>query len=535
MPAWNELPPPPSPFGQAFIDEGLHADPNWTPPPSPEAMTDAGIKQLQTSSTPIRLAGNYPMPAVPGQPIPMPAPGGELPAPLPEPSLLRGGPGGGGPVSRAMGFGLRLPPTSDEVAEGMAGSRPYAPNPGNVGKPNESLGDLSMKYMNSANIEQAIAKRAEADIADEGLRKLADVSGKRAKIYEGAEGTEKTANEETDKQLAETNANIKADTEYVRTHSRIDPYRTFKTNAGAGILALLGTALMAGGAAIGRDTSLKWTQQIDKLLDREAEEQMRLLQNKKWSITEAGQNMKRIAQTSVDQYEARARFRMQGLQALNERAEQIKNTTESKAVHARAEQFIAENTRKLGEEMGNIAMRREALRSGESVAELQARVASRGQDVGLYGQLYGDATRLTAAQRAAEKEQWRPIRDQINELRKNYSSARAAAQRYYEALVAGKKSEQLNELAGVFGDAYSKYASGTPQNPAARQAMASYGFTVNPKELVAKFNNQKSAKDMADMIKNLDRSQREQESYISEQAEQWPTAAPPTGAVYRAQ
>lgn len=541
MPYWDQAQPPPSPFGDAFTAAGLQATPGYTPPPSQEQLNAMGLNQLMNTSTPISLMGNYPTPQtvsaplappVPGQPIPVPGGGPGLPAPLAEPSLLRGPAGGAGPISRGMGIGLKLPVSSEEVAQGMGDAQKFATKIGSIARPSETLGNEGLKYMYNANAEQAAAKRAEAGIAGEGLEKLAGISGDRAKIYERAEPIEKDAADSMQKEMDETRQNMKDDTEWVRTHSRIDPYRTFRTNAGSAILGLLGVGLMATGAGLRSDTSMEWTKQVDGLLDREADQQMKMLSNKKWAVTEAGQNMKRIAQTSVDEYEARARFRMQGLQALNERAEQIKNTTESAAVRARAEQLIAENTRKLGEEISNVAMRREALRSGENVADVQARTTARGQDIGLYGQLSGHVSEYNKAMRAAERDAYKPIRTQLDELKKNFGAARAAAQRYYDALVAGKPSQQLNELASVYGDAYSKFASGGAQTAGARNALQTYGFPTSSEELFAKFRSQKSAKDMANMIKNLERSYNEQKVFIVDQTDQWPTAAPPTNSVY---
>ncbi len=290
---------------------------------------------------------------------------------------------------------------------------------------------------------------------------------------------------------------------------------------------------MAGGASVARDSSLNWTKQVDSALDREAESQLRMLQNKKWSVTEAGQNMKRIAQTSADAYEARVRFRMQGLQALNERAEQIKNTTESNSVRSRAEALIAQNKQKLGEEAANIAIRRESLRSGESIADLQSRVAMRGQDTGLYGQFAGNVSQYNAALRNAEREAYKPVREQLNNLKKDYGAARSAAQRYYDALVSGAPSQRLNELASVYGDAYSKYASGGTQSAQARNALQTYGLPTSGAEFFSKFKSQKNAKDLANMIRDIDRSYAERKGFIVDDTDAWHGAAPPpTNAAY---
>lgn len=464
------------------------------------------------------------------RPLLAPAGPGAL-GPLPEVSLQPGDPNSPGRVSSGMGSNLRIPVGTDEVTDQVTNLRKLlGAGVGGVKAPNEDLANVGMNFIHGASGDAAAAKRAEGTIQSEGLTELAAIGRGKARIYEQAEPVEKAASEGLTAALEEGKQKQEEDREWLRTHSRVDPYRTFRTNAGAGILALLGAGLMATGAGLRRDASLDWTKQIDNMLNREADEQMRLIDNKKWSVTEAGQNMKRLVETSKDEYEARSRFRMQGLNALQERAEAIKNTTESKAVKERAEGAIAEIQKKLGEEVVNLAIRREGMRSQEGIAQLQANVATRGQDVGFATGAAANFTQAQAAQRQAEFARSKPVTERYNKLEEEYETAHTAAQNFYDVLRDKDANDDAkNSAAAAFIDSYGKFIGGGTGTAGVRGEALKWGLTLNPKSLLAK-TNRYTAQDVAKTMLRLDQIRADKINHLY--SGKWLYANPAAGSVY---
>lgn len=436
-----------------------------------------------------------------------------------------------GRVGAAMTSSLRMPTSSDAVLQEMDALAPYLTRPAAIGNVNQSMTDAGLRVVNNANQATTKAKRDEANVMSAGHVALGDIAAQRANLQDAAGDEDAGIYDAERNAYNEVRKQRDQDAKWLRENSKIDPYRKFTTNAGAGILALLGTGLMATGASMRHDGSLEWTKQVDSMLDHEAESQMKLVNNKKWSVTEAGQNMQRLIDTSKDAFEARMRFRNQKLGALVDRAEAIKNSTESEAVKARAEEFIAETNRKIGQNMMDIGIRREGLRSQEAQANLAAGVQTRGQDLALAGQLHGNETQLTNAQRAADAARYKPIRDQAIELDKDYANARTAAQTFYNALRDKKtSSEQLNSYASAFIEAQNKFMSGSGGTAGVRDEVRTFGFPTSAKELLAKANRQYNAQDVAQAMMRLEQAHHDKKDFLYNGV--WSTPTPPANSVY---
>jgi hypothetical protein len=453
--------------------------------------------------------------------------------PVPDVSLQGGDPNQAGRISLGMGSSLRMGPSIDDVEDKMRASAKYLRGVGAIGRPDEGLSNEALTLMHKATGDEAAAKRAEAKIIAGQEDDLLSLSKTTEDFYKGEGKSEKTQYDITQDALQDVREKRAADEEYVRTHQRIDPYRTFQTNAGAGIFAVLGSALMASGAALKRDSSLDWTKQIDNMLDREAQAQIRLLDNKKWSVTEAGQNMKRIMDTSTSSFEARARFRMQHLAALTERAKAIGHATESAAVKQKAELFVAQAEKKMAEDQMNLAIRQQTLRSGENVAELQAKVAERGQTLGYLGGLQANASTRANALNQADLKYREPIEAARLALRQLYIGARSAAEEYWRILNDPKSTDSVkNEAAMRYTDASSKYYSGSTEAPGERAAAGrGWGPPLSYQDFRTKISGRHNAKDLQVLLEGLDRSYGSRDRFIDTRTLP-PPVVPPAGASY---
>jgi len=314
--------------------------------------------------------------------------------------------------------------------------------------------------MRAAGLDSAAARRATATVIGENEKALGDLEAEKGSYLEDDSKQESQYYDASTKEYGEENAKHKEDVEYLRTHTEVDPYRKFTTNAGAGILALLGTGLMAAGAGMRKDGSLAWTQQIDKMLDREADQQMKMIKNTQFAASESGKNMQRILDTSKDRFEARSRFKLQHLAALNSKAEAIKHGTESKAVASRAEEFIADTNERIARGLADINIRREGLGSQESIARLSTNLGLRDQEVRLLLGLTGTAAQREHALLNLQYQRAKPTVEAAREIDKDFSLAASSGKALHQALLEGKSGKVLQSLYAPFAQAFTKAMSG---------------------------------------------------------------------------
>lgn len=447
------------------------------------------------------------------------------PEPVPE------GGGGGGSIGERTA--LSMPRSSQDVMQQLQDYGPLLKPSGGMGKVDRTRTNLGYELAQSASLEGGKALEDEAYWNAAEKQDLGGVASKREKLLEANAGAAEVRRAAVSEKVAKHQAKLDADAEYVRTHSRIDPYRTFTTNAAAGIFALLGTALMAGGSAMKKDSSLDWTKQVDALLEREAQSQIRMLDNKKWAVTEAGQNVKRILDTSRDEEEAVSRIQAQHLAGLAERAAAISANAQSEAMKARGRKAVADLRVKVGEHGMNLGIREQALESQENQADRAARSAERGQTLNFAGGIAGGVTATENAKRRAEFEASAPVRTRDRELENHYMDARTAAQNFYEILRDPKTtSEQRNDAASSFASAYATFAGGGTGTAGVRNDVRTYGVTVSPEKLLAKINRQYNAKDMADSLLRIDQMHADKRAYLY--SGKWLSQPPPTNSRYSA-
>lgn len=384
--------------------------------------------------------------------------------------------------------------------------------------------------MRAAGMDSAAARRATATVIGEGEKALGDLSAEKGAYLEDDSKQEGQYYDASTKEYGEWKDKHDTDVEWLRTHTSVDPYRKFTTNAGAGILALLGTGLMAAGAGMRSDTSMEWTKQIDNLLGREADQQMKMIKNTQFAASESGKNMQRILDTSKDRFEARTRFKLQHLAGLSEKAEAIKHGTESKAVASRAEEFIADNNERIARGLADIGIRREGLGSQESIARLSTNLGLRDQEVRLLLGLTGTAAQREHALLNLQYQRAKPVIDATREIDKDFAMAASAGKALREALLAGKSGAQLNALASPFAQALAKAMSGGGGAAAPlREEVRAYGIPTNFDEALAKLQAM-DANDVAALMQHLNTARDDKKMFLYQgYAEGF---NPPPNAVY---
>jgi hypothetical protein len=456
------------------------------------------------------------------------------PKPLPPPTFIpQVGPQAGGGGGGVVGYGSSstTPGTADEVVDDYLKYKKYIPGLANVQRPDQTTGNVGLNLAIDSGQKFAAAKKAEADIEKEQLGQLADNETKRVNTLDDSRLQEESAYAGRTKQIEELETNRKKDEKWLRDNPNVDPYKTFTTNAGAGIMALLGSALMATGAAIGKDSSLDWTKQVEGMLGREADAQMRLINNKRWSVTEAGQNIKRITEGSNDAYEARMRIVNQGLAALNAKAEAIKRTTESKLVHDRADEVIASNNQAVAKNIMDAALRREGIQGQLGAAQLMASAQSQGNMVNLFTGLAGTNVTKNAQFQKLIQELQKPARDQITKLREAYGRAESAGDIFYRLLKAGKVSGQpLEDAASNYVTALRQYYTNKEGTMGERESVRQYSFPLSGKDLIARFERY-GLEDVLETRHMLERSAHDRERHIL--TNQFSSPIPATGSVYQ--
>jgi len=455
------------------------------------------------------------------------------PAPVPPPTFIpQVGPQAGGGGGGVVGFGSSStqPGTADEVTADYLKYKKYIPGLANVQRPDQTTGNVGLNMTIDSGQKFAAAKRAEADIEKEQLGQLADNETSRVNKLDDSRLQEESAYAGRTKQIAELEDGRKKDEKWLRDNPNVDPYKTFTTNAGAGIMALLGSALMATGAAIGKDSSLDWTKQVEGMLGREADAQMRLINNKRWSVTEAGQNIKRITEGSNDAYEARMRIVNQGLAALNAKAEAIKHTTESKLVHQRAEEVIASNNQAIAKNIMDAALRREGIQGQLGAAQLMASAQSQGNMVNLFTGLAGTNVTKNAQFQKLIQELQKPSLDQVRKLRESYGRAESAGDIFYRLLKAGKVSGQpLEDAASNYVTALRQYYTNKEGTMGERESVRSYTFPQSGKDLISRFERY-GLEDVLETRHMLERSVNDRERHIL--TNQF-SPIPATGSIYQ--
>lgn len=451
-------------------------------------------------------------------PVPPPTPAGPPPPP-----------GMAGRAAEGMGAGFRMPTPFETVLANYGDARKALGGIGQIGPIDRSLANTGLGMGIDSAQMMAAAKGAEAKLEKEGLGQIADVHTERGNFLRDEATQEGNIYQKEGDAIAKANKIHDEDLDWLHKNSRIDPYRKFTTNAGAGILALLGTGLMAAGAGLATDNSLNWTKQVDALLDKEADAQMAMVKNKQFAATEAGRNIQRILDTSKDRAEARLRFRAQHLAALGEKVEAIKNTTESKAVVERANQFIAENDRKIGQAMADLGIRREGLQSQEEQAKLSASVARRGQDVSLFSGLSGNESQMYTALQSRLAALAKPMREEQNKIDNAYNDAASAGRAFYEALRSGAAGNRLNDLAQAFVDAQQRFMAGGNGTVGARDEVRAYGFPKSFKELLGK-TGRYDAEDVARNLDMLEKLRHDRVQFLHNGF--YDTIMPPSNSVY---
>jgi hypothetical protein len=406
------------------------------------------------------------------------------------------------------------------------------PPPPGMGGYDRSKTKAGLDNLMAAGRDWGAAQRAEATVVAEGDKQLAALEGDRANLYEKAGDEDLSTYDRTVTEYATEKKKHEEDVQWLRDNPKIDPYRTFTTNAGAGILALLGVGLMAGGAGLRRDSSLDWTKQIDKMLDREADAQMRLVKNKQFAATESGQNMQRILSSSKDFFEAKTRFRNQYLSGLNAKAEAIKQGTESKAVVERAEALIAKNNESIAKGLADIGIRQEGLSSQEVQSRLQSAVGLRDQEVRLLLGLTGTEAEREKALNNILYQRSKPVIDTVAQIEKDYAVAASAGKALREALLKGEKGPALNNLASPFAQAVAQFMGGGAGSQAGiRDEVRAYGIPTSFEQIMAKLQAM-DANDVANLMQHLAEARDDKKVFLYERHAQG--FNPPPNAQYSA-
>ncbi len=421
------------------------------------------------------------------------------------------------PNAPEAGYGSRLtlPPSSTELLEKLKDFGPYLAKGGAIQRVDKTRTNLGYNLAATAADEGAAATKDEAYWKTAEQQDLGGVAGKKEKLLEaGAKGMEERRKVTAEK-VAKYQDKIDADSEYIRTHGKIDPYRTFQTNAAAGIFALLGSALMAGGAAARKDNSLDWTKQIDTMLEREAQAQIRMLENKKWSLTEAGQNVKRILDTSRDQEEAVSRLQAQNLGVLAERAAAITANAQSEIIKAQGKKAIAAIHEKLGEHAINIGIREQANESQENQAQLASSTQAQIANVGLLGTLSTNQTTEAANRSRMAYEQSKPVLERVREITKGWEDAHTALT-YLENVLHDPKSSSgaKNDAVAAYSTAFQTFMGGTAGTVGARNQNSTFGVPTSFEALAKKLNHQPTVADLVREGRLLDAAAREKTEHV---------------------
>lgn len=392
--------------------------------------------------------------------------------------------------------------------------------------------EAGFRGMRAAGADLAKARRETAGTLSKGEDALGQLSADRSSYLENDSTQEEKYYDASTRDYGEEKKKHDEDHDWLRKNYKVDPYRKFTTNAGAGILALLGTGLMAAGAGMRRDGSLQWTQQIDKMLDREADEQMRMIKNKQFTMTESGKNMQRILDTSKDRFEARTRFKNQHLAALNEKAEAIKHSTESEAVKSRAEEFIAENNDRIAKNLADIGIRREGLGSQEAIARLSTNLGLRDQEVRLLLGLTGTAAQREHALLQLQAARAKPVVDAAREIDKDFAAAASAGKALRQALLDGKDSKVVQSLYAPFAQAFTKAMSGGGSAAGViSDDVRAYGIPTDVDSAV-QWLQRMDANDIATLMGHLNTSKLDKKNYLYEGYAQG--FNPPANQVYYA-
>ncbi len=419
-------------------------------------------------------------------------------APTPEEARRNQGPApaGGWPTVQPMGarvssaMGQEFMP--DHTDADIAALKKYllaTPKVGDIPKPSPELLNKGLGYSIDADDKRAAAIKAESLIEAEQQKALSDVEGEKQTKRNAWATEDENAVGHMGDYIAEQRKNADADSKWLRENQRVDPYRTFRTNAGAGIMAALGGALMATGAAMRRDNTLDWTKQIDKMLDREADIQIREIQNHRGTLNDAQTNIKRILESSRDMDEAKMRFRNQQLEGLNSKIEAIKHSTESKAVVERANALIAANKEQMGKNIMDVAARLMGLESQENISKLMAGVTQRGQDTALEAAL----AHISAGEREKVMQilsmRTAPMQAAQLKLDELASRAKTTGKALFDAVRQGSKYTGVakNTLAESFTGALKSLLEGTDR-AGDRPEVAAYSWTLDPRELMKKLD-----------------------------------------------
>jgi len=393
-----------------------------------------------------------------------------------------------GRTSNAMGEQFRVGPDDAMIRTELKNYLDVLPAKPGLVRPDPTLLKLGTKTMLSSLDKRNAAVKAEGDIEAEQKGALAENAAEAENLGRDAFIEENSFADSVAKQKREARAKMDADRKWLEENPTVDPYKTFRTNAGAGIMAAVGAALMATGAGLRRDSSLNWTQQISQMLDRETDLQMRAIQNKRANLNDQERNLKQIMESSADDYETRMRARNQKLFAINKRIDVIKNSTESKYVKERAKELMAQNEDAMGKNVADIAIRQMGIDSQLEQARLAAAGMGRGQDISvlqaLMGAKYGADQTVTKARQAMLM----PKITASDELKKLYGRADTTAELFFKALRDPKvKSAAKDDAARAFSGALQALLEGTDKG-GDRPAVAAYSWPTDWKELVARLD-----------------------------------------------
>lgn len=426
--------------------------------------------------------------------------------------------------------GYYVPRTSEGVMQDLQLYAPLMKAGGGIRRVDRTRTNLGYELAQSASEEAGKAVTDEAYWNQAEQQDLGGVAGKREKIYEEGAKAAAERRKAVDEKVAGAQKKIDADIDYVRNNP-VDPYRSFRTNAGAGALALLGSALMATGAAMRRDNSLDWVKQIDKLLEREAQTQIRMLEDKKWAATEEGQNVKRIVDTSRDVEEAATRIQAQKLGVLAERAAAISANAKGEQLKARGKKAVADLREKLGEHAINIGIREQALESQENQADLQSRTQTNLGNLGFAGTVVQSAAAEAAKKRQLDYEQSLPVRTRLQEIEKKYQNAHSSIMNFWQVLRDPAASDADKNAAAVAqASAWQDFMGGSNAPAGVRAGVATFGYPTSFKEFMNKLNKQPTIYDMQSAIRRLDQAAYDMAEHT--RSGKWVTPAPPWGSSY---
>lgn len=438
-----------------------------------------------------------------------------------------------GSMSASSGSSLRPLSGSAAVLEDLKALDPYFARPGGIQRVDKTRTNLGFNLAAAAAEEGREATKEEAYWQTAEQQDLGAVAAKKEKrINEDA-----TAAEARHASVMEAHKKVtdkmEGDREYIRTHTKIDPYRVFTTNAAAGAFALLGSALMAGGAGLRKDNTLDWTKQLDTILAREAESQIRMLENKKWSLTDAGQNAKRILDTSRDEEEAKTRLQAQFLAGLGERANAISANAKGEIMKAQGKKAMAAINEKLGEHALNIAIREQGFESAENQAVLGANTQTKVANVGLVGTALTTNAQTESNRNRIAYELSKPVTDRVREIEKGWEDAKTALNFLQRTLHDPEASAATkNQAVAAYSTAFQAFMGGTAGTVGARNASSTFGVPASVEDVVKKLNRQPTVADLMAEGRRLDIGAHEKINHV--RSGQWTGVPIPGDSKYTA-